>query len=74
MKALHVAVGFAMLGLVQAAWASDQLYRCGDGTFTNRIERQCAPYEAKGIVRVQARATEPSNDSMKNDENRSEAF
>jgi hypothetical protein len=62
MKGLHAVVGFAMLGLVQAAWASDALYRCADGTFTNRAERQCAPYEAKGIVRVQggtAEATKP---------------
>jgi hypothetical protein len=58
MKVLHVVVGFAMLGLVQAAWAVDELYRCANGTFTNRVERQCAPYEAKGIVRVQGETTE----------------
>jgi hypothetical protein len=58
MKGLHVVLGFAMLGLVQAAWASDRLYRCADGTFTNRVERQCAPYEAKGIVRVQGETPE----------------
>ncbi len=34
-------------------WATDTLYRCADGTFTNRVERQCVPYESKGIVRVQ---------------------
>jgi hypothetical protein len=60
MKARHVVLGFAMLGLVQAAWATDQLYRCADGTFTNRAERQCAPYEAKGIVRVQGGTAEAS--------------
>jgi hypothetical protein len=60
MKVEHVVMGFAMLGLVQATWASDGLYRCADGTFTNRAERQCVPYEAKGIVRVQGETTEPS--------------
>jgi hypothetical protein len=60
MRVPHVVVGLAMLGLVQTAWASDALYRCADGTFTNRAERQCAPYEAKGIVRVQGETTEAS--------------
>lgn len=31
-----------------------------DGTFTNRLERQCQPYEAKGIVRVQGETAEAS--------------
>lgn len=60
MKGLHVVVGFAVLGLVQTAWASDALYRCADGTFTNRVERQCPPYEAKGIVRVQGDTADAS--------------
>lgn len=55
-------VGFAVLGLVQVAWASDQLYRCADGTFTNRVERQCAPYEAYSIVRVQGETSEASRE------------
>jgi len=38
---------------IAVALASDELYRCSDGTFTNRVERQCAPYEAKGTVTVQ---------------------
>ena len=46
-------VGFAMLSIVHIAWAGDALYRCADGTFTNRVERQCQPYESTGIVRVQ---------------------
>jgi hypothetical protein len=58
MKVLHGVVGLVMLGLVQTAWASDTLYRCSDGTFTNRVERQCVPYEAKGIVRVQGETAE----------------
>jgi hypothetical protein len=60
MKVLHGVVGLVMLGLVQTAWASDTLYRCSDGTFTNRVERQCALYEAKGIVRVQGETAEAS--------------
>jgi hypothetical protein len=41
------------LALVEMASASDELYRCSDGTFTNRVERQCPPYESTGVVRVQ---------------------
>jgi hypothetical protein len=55
MKVLRcTALAFAMLPLVQLAWGSDGLYRCLDGTFTNRVERQCRPYESTGIMRVQA--------------------
>ena len=45
------------LGLLAStsSWA-DSLYRCADGTFTNKAARQCAPYESKGIVRVQGSA------------------
>lgn len=38
---------------VSMALAADELYLCADGTFTNRVERQCAPYESKGVMRVQ---------------------
>src|SRR5579885_2988715 len=41
-----------ILGITTIALA-DSLYRCADGTFTNKAERQCAPYESTGIVRVQ---------------------
>jgi hypothetical protein len=57
-----LALGCVLLSLDQMAVASDALYRCADGTFTNKVERQCPPYEAKGIVRVQgetAEATKP---------------
>jgi hypothetical protein len=47
-----------LLSLAQMALGSDALYRCADGTFTNKPERQCAPYEAKGIVRVQGETAE----------------
>ena len=48
-----VVLGFFVMPLIQTAWAVDELYRCTDGTFTNRVELQCAPYESKGTVRVQ---------------------
>lgn len=46
-------LGFLVMPLALTAWAADELYRCTDGTFTNRVERQCQPYESTGIVRVQ---------------------
>ena len=50
------------LALVEMASASDELYRCSDGTFTNRVERQCQPYESTGMVRVQiGRSNEPKS-------------
>jgi len=48
-----VVLTFVGLSTAQIASASDELYRCSDGTVTNRVERQCAPYEAKGTVTVQ---------------------
>jgi hypothetical protein len=54
--------------LVQMASASDELYRCSDGTFTNRVERQCAPYKSKGIVRVQTGHSDESKSTVKDDE------
>lgn len=52
MKCLPVLV-LTMLPIVQMASAGDELYRCADDTFTNRVERQCPAYESKGIVLVQ---------------------
>lgn len=49
-----------LLSFPPSVSASDQLYRCSDGTFTNRVERQCAPYDSKGIVRAQAGTAEAS--------------
>jgi hypothetical protein len=51
-------LAFVLLSVAPIVSASDQLYRCADGTFTNKAERQCAPYEAKGIVRVQGETAE----------------
>lgn len=53
-----LALGCVVVSLAQMVSASDALYRCPDGTFTNRVERQCPPYEAKGIVRVQGESAE----------------
>ncbi len=46
-------VRLVTLSLPQVATRDDQFYRCTDGMFTNRVERQCASYESEGIVRVQ---------------------
>jgi hypothetical protein len=53
MKKCLPVLALMMLPVVQTASAADRLYRCADGTFTNRVERQCTPYEPTGIVRVQ---------------------
>lgn len=55
MTILKTAIVLAFVGLstVRIASAGDELYRCSDGTFTNRVDRQCTPYEAKGTVTVQ---------------------
>ena len=52
--------GLVTLLLPQVATSDDQLYRCTDGMFTNRMERQCASYESKCIVRVQGGIAEAS--------------
>jgi hypothetical protein len=54
MKALGFCVVMVATVMASSTWA-DSLYRCQDGTFTNKAERQCPPYEPKGIVRVQPR-------------------
>ena len=36
---------------------ADSLYRCSDGTFTNRVDRHCAPYDSKPLGRVQPAPT-----------------
>lgn len=60
-------LGCVLLSLAQMASASDELYRCSDGTFTNRPERQCRHYESKGIVRVQAGTAEVLTSTVKTD-------
>jgi hypothetical protein len=57
-----------MSPLGHVAWATDDLYRCTDGTFTNRAERQCQPYESTGIVRVQGETREAVKSLEKGDE------
>ena len=53
------------------AWATDDLYKCADGTFTNRVERQCQPYESTGIVRVQEATAEAAKSGAKVQEDKS---
>jgi hypothetical protein len=57
-----------MSPLGHVTWATDDLYKCTDGTFTNRLERQCQPYESTGIVRVQGESREPVKSLVKGDE------
>ena len=50
-----IGVAVAMLFLPvspRLASASEPLYRCDDGTFTNIAERLCDPYEPHGTVLV----------------------
>ena len=35
---------------VSPVWAEESMYQCEDGTFTNRAELLCQPYEPKGKV------------------------
>jgi hypothetical protein len=52
-------VGLIDVLLVMADWsviatvrAEDMMYRCDDGSFTNRAEAACAPYSSPGSVTV----------------------
>jgi hypothetical protein len=53
--------------LGHVAWATDDLYKCSDGTFTNRVERQCQTYESTGIVRVQGATAEAAKSTVKDE-------
>ena len=46
---------------VPFASANDQLFRCDDGTFTNRADLLCAPYESRGTVMVAPEGSRPAN-------------
>lgn len=52
MTTLFCILALSIGGVHATAWA-DTLYRCADGSYTNKAERQCRAYESKGIVRVQ---------------------
>jgi hypothetical protein len=59
---------FSVSALGHVAWATDDLYKCSDGTFTNRVERQCQPYESTGVVRVQGGTREAVKSPLRGDE------
>jgi hypothetical protein len=61
---------FSVSPLGHVAWATDDLYKCSDGTFTNRVERQCQPYESSGIVRVQEATAEAAKSTVKGEEDK----
>jgi hypothetical protein len=71
MKVLRcIVLVLSISALGQVAWATDDLYRCADGTFTNRVERQCQPYESTDIVRVQGATAEAAKSTVKDDEDK----
>ena len=71
MKVLRcIVLVLSISALGQVAWATDDLYRCADGTFTNRVERQCQPYESTGIVRVQGATVEAAKSTEKGEEDK----
>lgn len=57
-------IAFAMLILFAVAApmasATELLFRCDDGTVTNRAERLCAPYEPNGTVMVAPEGSGPA--------------
>jgi hypothetical protein len=62
-----------VLSLADMASATEIVYRCADGTFTNRVDRRCQPYVSTGIVRVQGATVEAAktvNESAKVEDNR----
>ena len=63
-----VVLTVVMLPLAKIASATDDLYRCADGTFTNRVERRCQPYESTGIVRVEGGTVEAAKSTVKGDD------
>ena len=63
-----VLLAIFVLSLADMASATEGLYRCADGTFTNRVERRCQPYESTGIVRVQGATVEAAKRAVKTDE------
>jgi hypothetical protein len=61
---------FSVSALGHVAWATDDLYRCSDGTFTNRVERECQPYQSTGIVRVQGATAEVAKSTVNGEEDK----
>jgi hypothetical protein len=43
---------FILFVVAPSVWAEDRMFLCEDGTYTNRPERLCPPYEPKGTVMV----------------------
>jgi hypothetical protein len=57
MMPLMLIILFAMTA--PFASANDQLFRCDDGTFTNRADLLCTPYESRGTVMVAPEGSRP---------------
>jgi hypothetical protein len=48
---LYLVVLLSLL-VAPSAFGADELFLCEDGTFTNIVERMCAPYTPKGVVMI----------------------
>jgi hypothetical protein len=68
LRCMVLVLSVSPLGYV--AWATDDLYKCSDGTFTNRVERECQPYQSTGIVRVQGATAEVAKSTVKGEEDK----
>jgi hypothetical protein len=55
--------------LTSSTWA-DSLYRCPDGTFTNKAERQCPPYESKGMLWTQSTVNGQQTSEVRTDDSK----
>ncbi|HJU04878.1 MAG TPA: hypothetical protein VJ692_06960 [Nitrospiraceae bacterium] len=49
---LYLAMIVIALASAPTAWANEPIYKCEDGTFTNRVELLCQPYESQGKVLI----------------------
>ena len=47
-----VALFCFVLALLPNVFAKDKMYKCEDGTFTNRADLHCPPYELHGQIIV----------------------
>lgn len=49
----HLLTGLLLSGcFVASLQAEEVMYRCDDGSFTNRLDAGCTPYRSQGSVRV----------------------
>ena len=66
-----VFLAFVLVGHTVVSWGNDQLYRCADGTYTNRVELNCTPHELKTTGRIQAGTPDGSKSVKAHDQKQS---